>query len=510
MCNTRVERGGARRDVPTMPQTVLPPFNNGLPLTVVRIPSEWEGEEDTLGVVDESTLCVWRERELSSQRVADLRSLPLVAIPEFPSGYGSWKGKSVGGVSRTVRRVNIIRASTKVKAPIVLFAVRCRDDTSVGSMLEQAGCTTGTPQYVDEEHGVVTEVIVEDAEDLAHVSALVHKAGATVLLEDASVSAQRCLGIERLDRIGAEVVLEKNMHEENDGVYGLRRGADNWKFPFLPEGWTVPITWDHMVENVLHEPLGDISQPLRQHVAKRRLKEGLYPPFGGRWTLAVPPAKEETMYRGAPELRRVIESPSEELRDLIRRSGEGDTVREEAMVGVSLATIVLVDGMWYRPVDTCAFLKRHASDIGGKRFVSAALRTGQSKQLLTAFYHLCIERTTDPCVSHACVLIMYHYMKERGYTARWMGKYQQEAYHIGNGDGFRNFHRLAVYDPHRLPTTVLNKLCGSDGRLKSRGSKGSRSKYKSDKSRYVPKRRLKRTRETEEKMVATTVQRMGV
>ena len=48
------------------PQTVLPPFNNGLPLTVVRVPSEWEDEADEFGVIDEATLRVWRERALAS------------------------------------------------------------------------------------------------------------------------------------------------------------------------------------------------------------------------------------------------------------------------------------------------------------------------------------------------------------------------------------------------------------------------------------------------------------
>jgi len=33
--------------------------------------------------------------------------------------------------------------------------------------------------------------------------------------------------------------------------------------------------------------------------------------------------------------------------------------------------------------------------------------------------------------------VLFQYMKERGYTARWMGKYDQDARHVGNGDRFR-------------------------------------------------------------------------
>lgn len=505
LCDAAVVRGGTHGRARHMPQTVLPPFNNGLPLTVVRIPSDWEGEDDEFGVVDESTLRVWKERSLSSTVQPDLRSLPVVRIPDFPGNYGEWQHKSIGGVSKTVRRVNIIRAGTKVKGPVTLFCLRCSEGGAVLDALRDVECVVGTPQYVDEEHGIVTEVIVNDAEDLAHVCALVHKTGSAVMLEDSSVNAQRCLGIERLDRIGAEVVTDANMYEEDDGVYGLRRGGDNWKFPFLPEGWVVPITWDHMVENVLDEPLMDIPQPLRQHVARRRLREGRHEPIGSRWKPTVPPTQEETARRGAPGLRRIIESPSDEIRGLIRDTRSRSVpMGSSAIEGICLNTIALVDGTWYRPVDTTAVLKRHASDVGGRRYVSAALKTAQSKQLLTAFYYLCIERIADPDVTHACVLVMYHYMKERGYTGRWMGKYHQAGYHIGNGDSFRTFNRLPVYAPHRLPSAVLNKLCGTDGKLRSKGSKGTRSKYMSAKERYVPKRRLKRLRDTEARMVVPT------
>lgn len=491
-----------------MRQSVMRAFNNGRPLTVVRVSSQWEGDTDKLGVVDEEGLKVWMERDLSSSRVSDFRSLEVVQLPSFPANYGKWKRTSIGGVSRTVRRYNVIRAGTKTVGPITVFAIQCPTNESIAAMFESEDCcSVGDSQWVDDRHGIVTEIIVYDPEELAHVCALVAKTGATVMLEDASVNAHRCLGVERLDRIGAEVVCKDNMYEENDGVYGLRRGNDNWKFVFLPDNWRVPITWDHMVDNVLHEPLTDIPQPLRQHVARRRLTLGMYDRIGTRWTATVPPTEEELKTPSPPELRTVLHFPSKDLVEWIQKQNEGIecgslpiTVKDD----ITVKSLVQVDGTWYRPVDTTRFLKKHLGDFG-KRYVSAALKDEQSEQLLTAFYYLCIERRQSAEVNHAFILIMYHYMKERGYTARWIGKYEQEAHHIGNGDVFRNFNRLAAYAPHRLPAEVLNKLCGTDGKLHSRGSKGSRSKYRSDKQRYVPRRRLKRSRDDEDQMACPSV-----
>ena len=56
----------------------------------------------------------------------------------------------------------------------------------------------------------------------------------------------------------------------------------------------------------------------------------------------------------------------------------------------------------------------------------------------------------------------------------------------------RKFHRLAQYDPHRLPTTVLNKLMSQHGIIKGKGNKGSRSKYVERDQRYIPKQRVPR------------------
>jgi hypothetical protein len=142
-------------------------------------------------------------------------------------------------------------------------------------------------------------------------------------------------------------------------------------------------------------------------------------------------------------------------------------------------------------------------DIEFKRWISPQLTTKQSKQLIEAFYLLTVECINNPLQREVCKLILFRYMIERGYTARWIGKYEQDGNHVGNGDKFRKFSRLLQYAPDRLPTDVLNKLCGRDGKLKNKGSKGTRSKYnqKKETKRYVPKRRMMRTKEDELRML---------
>jgi hypothetical protein len=478
-----------------MPQTVLRPFMSGNPLEVVRLPPA-DGNGERLGVLSEDGR-VWIERDLQPTYVANSGSLEKVQLPPFPPAYGEWKYTSIGGVSKTVRRVNIVRAGSRAVGPIHVFAVHCPHARSIPDMLGSSRdvCDVGEPQFVDETYGIVTEVTVERPEDLAHVCALVAKAGCTVLLSREEDDARRCLGVERLDRIGAEVVCESDMYEENDGIYGLRRGNDNWMFPFLPDGWRVPITWDHMVDNVIHEDLETIPQPLQQHVAKRLLRTGKFRRIGSVWS-ATRLTDEEAHH--PMSMRSVLSTPSDGLVDWIREGNAGElppTVTD----AITLRTIIKVGDTWFEPRDTSASLKK----LCATRKVSAALDRRQSQQLITAFFFLCIDRRQPTIVNHAFILIMYHYMKERGYTSRWMGKYEQLANHVGNGDKFRNFTRLETYRPHLLPADVLNKLCASDGKLRSRGGKGSRSKYRSDRKRYVPKRRLTRSREDESKMVNT-------
>ena len=155
-----------------------------------------------------------------------------------------------------------------------------------------------------------------------------------------------------------------------------------------------------------------------------------------------------------------------------------------------------VDGRWYARVDD------RGARGGSVRVVSSKLTLAQSKQLLTAFYLLCIERVSDADVRQACALVLYRYMVTRGYTARWLGKYEQGARYIGNGNERRVFERHSHYETPRLPVEVLQKLCDEHGHVVPRGWKGSRSKYRqpSGIARYVQKRRLERTAHDERRM----------
>ena len=444
---------------------------------VVKLP------DNRLGVVDESNCKVWIERDLVSVRVPYLNVLPTVSLPSIPSNYGQWKSCSIGGVSKTIRRINTIRANHKHNGPIIVFATKAPSVTAISQMFEgNTTCTTGDPQHIDE-YGIVTEIIVHEAANLAHVCALISKANAQVTLEDVDTDARRSLGIERLDRIGADIVSTDNMIKEDDGIYGLRRGNENWTFNFLPDDWSVPLTWDHMVQNVIAQDIEDIPQPLRQHVAKYRLQQNDFLPIGSKWK-----AVDYVFVN-----KYVNESPDEDLVSLVL--GKRPLREEET---IPLDYHVKINNVVFRPVDTSRFLSKH---IPEKRFVSAALKNDQSKQLIAAFYFTNVDRQQNAEVKRAFSLIMFHYLKERGYMARWVGKYDQFANHVGNGGGFREFKKLSNYDPHRLPPHVLNRLLGLDGKLQSKGNKGTRSKYhKGNVARYRPKRRLIRTTTHETRM----------
>jgi hypothetical protein len=252
-----------------------------------------------------------------------------------------------------------------------------------------------------------------------------------------------------------------------------------------------------MAENVLHEPLETLPYPLRKHVAQTRIRQRMYPPLGSEWVeTTVPPTAEEY----APTLmsRRVVHDPPAHLVDALTA---GRTTIDD-LAGVptdpNKDLVQSRDGRWFQPVDT-----RRKLDVSAKastRYVTPALRWGQSEQLITAFYFLSVERARDEDTLRAFALIMFHSLKERGYTARWLGKYDQTGRHTCNGDKNRKFLKHTHYAPHQLPASVLNRCCGPDGKLRNRGSKGSRSKYKTDKQRYVPQRRLKRSREDEDDM----------
>lgn len=492
----------------------MPPFNDNRILTVVRLPSDRGDGTVRLGVRDESTRKVWIEHDLRPTRIHDMDSLSTVTIPSIPPRYGVWVSKFIGGVSKTERREKVICVGSHNRSmPGTLFAIQGKTADGVRNML--AGnelCTVGDTEYDDAE-GFVNEVIVHSQSDMTQVAALIARADAIPFLDDSSLDSKRPLGIERLDRINSKVVLDPStMIEENDGMYGPRRGTENWRFTWIPEGWEAPITWDHMVANVADvKDVKTLPSLLRRHVCEHRLRTGEYPPIGTVWEVSRPqPTPEEvqqTFTTDQPRQstgifsynygRRVLSDPPDHL---VSALSAGVVEFDVPWEGVCPKTLVrATDGTWYNPVDSTRTLKRH---LTGKRKVSGALDKLQSRQLMESFYLLTVEKVQDLIVQRAIGLIMFRYMIERGYTARWVGTYKQAGKHVGNGDTFRKFKRLSQYAPHKLPSAVLNKLCTNNGKLQNRGSKGSRSKYKDpNKEHYFPKRRLKRSREDEDAML---------
>ena len=261
------------------------------------------------------------------------------------------------------------------------------------------------------------------------------------------------------------------------------------------------------MENVIHDDITHIPQPLRQHVARRRLELGLYQRLGTLWVPSeTPPTDGELQNYDTRYPHRVV--ISNDNLSVCLDAGR-TTITDEEFVAWGLDTVVThvrflvrsTGGIWYRPRDTRNQL---TSCIPRQRMVSGALSQPQSKQLITCFYLMMVEGVVDDELRSAISLVLYRYMVERGYTSRRMGRYRQDALYIGNGSTFRPFKRLLQYAPERLPTQVFNKLCNRDGKLKNRGSKGTRSKYKTH-NRYQPQRRLKRSREDEDAMLSTSV-----
>jgi len=478
----------------------LPPFNKGMPLRVVRSKEGW------MGVVDERAEKIWVEEEWgSSVSLEDEEGLIEVVVPSIPSNYGKWVYKPIGGVSSTARRVGCVRSDPrKGGSPAIVFATNSPSPTSVHTSLSSVPhlCTVGDGEE-DPEFGYTAEIVVHDSKDLETVCARVARYGATPILEDSSLNTRRKLGVERLDRIGSNVSEEE---EKEEGLHGPRRGVENWRFDWLPKDWKkAPITWDHMVSNSEGVEVNKLSQPLRQHVAKKMLVEGTFPHVGMEWKEAeCPPTQKEVKLKGERDppypLRKIVSYPLLAL--LIgcgvRKFSEKDLFENGVEDEIpSRCLLKGEDGVWYRPVDPSSYIK---SQIPVKRYVSPALEQKQTEQLISAFFYLSVEKGEDKEERKACSLVLLQYMKERGYTARWLGKYDQEALYVGNGSSFRPFKRLSQYDPGRLPTEVLNRICKNDGSLKNKGSKGSRSKYKT-KGKYVPRRLLKRSREEEEGMM---------
>jgi len=428
-------------------------------------------------------------------------SMRRVVLPNIP--YGLWKNTAVGGVSKTSRLVGTLRVSTAHAGTTTVFAINAPSAKAVHDAFAVVSSDTiilGIAEH-DDEYGYVTEINVEKAQDVEFVAARIARAGATPVLELDELNMRRSIGIERLDRIGAKVLGENDPTE--DGTYGFRRGGENWHFSWIPDEWnSVPITWDHMVENVTNRSdYAHLPQPLRSRVACAMLstESGV---IGTKWRQEV-----HGTYQCNGPFDRLLEIPALQY-ELSRGkcSFDAETVSSwDISPPIDKHCYVRTsDGRLFQATDTgVSFRAEQRSTIQHGRKVSAALKTAQSQQLIQAFYLLYVERVQDRDVACACQLILFRFMFEQGYTARWLGKYEQFALHVGNGDKFRRFKRMKQYESHRLPSSVLNRLCKDDGTLHNRGSKGTRSKYAQSKckKRYVPKRRMTRTPEDERRLM---------
>lgn len=495
-CTKRTED----EDMPRTARTrTLPPLNNGQPLCVRRM------ADGQLCIPDANTNKVWVEQELVPRLERGVQGMPRIECPRIPDAYGEWKTKSIGGVSLTERRVNIVRASGPARA-LTLFAINGRHADSVKNLVEErAGAAIAevkTQKFI-EEFGHTTEILVHNSDDVHFVASLVARTEATPMLEDSDADAQRPLGIERLDRIECEKIAahDKRVVEEGD-AYGCRRGGENWNYPWLPDRWVLPLTWDRMVENIPEDiPLRDLPSPLSQHVARHRLEQAQHERIGTKWTAHAPLTREEVRTCPLWDLLEDADPAFLEALAAGRASFSDEEVAEWQLGSVNpdRTLVVLQGGACFRPVDTRRTLTRWIPPL---REVSAALTPAQSHQLIEAFYLLTVERLCQPDdVVRALELVMFRYMFERGYTARWMGKYTQNAAHVGNGKDFRKFLHMNQYRPDLLPARVINNLCGRDGKLKGKGSKGSRSKYPvPGKKRYRPNHRFQRSEEDEQKM----------
>lgn len=494
-----------------MPCKILPPFNEGCPLEVVRL------QGGKLGVRDVACRRIWVEQSMDSTSHCTAEST--LTLPEIPLRSTRWKTRWIGGLSKTERLVGMCRSMRCHGPNVILFAVHVTCMSTVVEALKELPCRVGEQLKGHETYGDACEVVVYRAADVSLVTSRIARAGATPMFEDSRCDSRREIGVERLDRIDCRLTHREEEDPVDEEGFGLKRGRENWRFHWVPDHWTEPpITWDHMVSNVLSDPdapeLCKLPQPLRQHVAKAKLESGMHQLLGTRWIQTTGPCTAELEHDSVNPppfpLREVVRNVPGMLAGLLAKGlpGEEVLVEEEEVQSwqefedfeLRLNCIVLSkDGRWFRPVDT----RREILDaITTRRWVSAALTTAQSRQLVTAFYLLTVEKVEEEELCHAAKLILFHYLKERGYTARWYGPYYQEGEHVGNGDKFRSFPAMKQYRPHNLPASVLNRLCDEKGRLHSRGSKGSRAKrVPKHKVRYVPTHRILRTKEQESKML---------
>lgn len=385
--------------------------------------------DGTLGVVDATTLGVWVGYDAAATP-CPWRSLKRVDLPEIPEHNGVWVTKWIGGIGRTVRREGCLRAKSGMKDPITLFATQMpASETACECLRGIDGVTVGDTEAVDDPlYGRVAEVVVHDPTDVDLVAARLARAGVGRTI------------FERHDL---------NAHRHRLGVERLDR-----------------------IESSISKTDADDERTDPEEFGQGRGDENWkFSWMPSHWKYA--PVTWDFMVRNVDDVEDVSTLPMPLRRHVARyRHGMLDASTDEAKA-----------------------LARHVWDRNGRervRDVSAGLTIAQSKQLINAFYACCVERVEDPTISEAASLVLYHYMFRQGYTARYMGKYLQNAKCIGNGDRVRVFRRLSQYDPHRLPTSVLNRLVQKDGKIRSRGSKGSRSKYVDKDHRYIPKRRASR------------------
>ena len=475
----------------------LSAFNNGQTLTPVLVQDE-EGER--VGIRDALSGRVWGTYAMTHEALPPGARWTPIVLPPVPPSYGKKVDKWVGGVSRTVRLEGILRARETNRSSnedsIVLFAIGGVNREELCAALQDAPATLRETEE-DEEYGFVTEVVVE-RQHVHHVAALIARTGDIPMFENPKEDACRALGIERLDRTDTQATVDETVMEvQSDDIYGPRRPSGNFLYGFIPNHWLPPLTWDHLAANVADiAKVRDLPEPLRTHVASYRIRNGLFKTMGTLWARMDPQPTKPGAYT-------VIAQPPIAL---IRGLADGAMeFNEDVMFGMRVTARTIVradDGMWYIATDTAQSLRRWTC---GKRKVSCALDKAQSEQLIQCFYLLSVEQVQDPIICNAARQVMFRYLIGRGYTARWIGKYLQKAQHVGNGDTLRRFNRLSQYNTHQLPSQVLNRLCEINGHLKSRGSNGTRSKYKtrSNKKRYVPKRRMNRTLDDERQMVTS-------
>lgn len=128
--------------------------------------------------------------------------------------------------------------------------------------------------------------------------------------------------------------------------------------------------------------------------------------------------------------------------------------------------------------------------------VTCRLSEMQNRGLLRAFYWSHVA-PFDAKILHISHLVQFRYMLF-GHTAREMGKYQQEAKHLGHGAHIRRFKNKTQYSVNNMNSSTLNRIYQTDGSLRGSGFKGTRGKYgHKDFEKYEPSKRMRRTKRDE-------------